>query len=181
MTDLPTSVPLLSNLFGNRQTSADITQTGSGGLSTFKATSTMTTSKPASDGHILHMYWDTTAGYDSQLFIGNGANYYVQYRNSNAGTWGSWVTLLDSLNYKTYTVDKIGTGASGTWNININGSAQSLSNILNGYAGIYDLTVNVSGTLYTNNNLTFNGTTNTLTAPNFSGALSGNATTATTL
>jgi hypothetical protein len=109
-----TSSPLLSNLFGSRQTSADITQTGSGGLSTFKATYLMTTSKPASDGHILHMYWDNTGGYDSQLFIGNGTNYYVQYRNSNAGTWGSWITLLDSLNYKTYTVDKIGTGATGT-------------------------------------------------------------------
>ena len=54
--DMPTSVPLLSNLFESSPASADITQTGSGGLSTFKATSSMTTNKPASDGHIIHMY-----------------------------------------------------------------------------------------------------------------------------
>ena len=81
-----TSSPLLSNLFGSRQTSADITQTGSGGLSTFKATYFMTTNKPASDGHIIHMYWDNTGGYDSQLSVGTDNNNYVQYRNSTAGT-----------------------------------------------------------------------------------------------
>lgn len=54
---------LLANLFSSRPTDANVAVTGSGGLATFKATNLMTANKPKSDGHILHFYWDNTAGY----------------------------------------------------------------------------------------------------------------------
>lgn len=42
----------------------------------------------------------------------------------------NWQTCLDSKNYADYTVKKDGTGASGTWGINITGNAASLSGTL---------------------------------------------------
>jgi len=46
-------------------------------------------------------------------------------QNNNNG-WSDWGVLIDSLNYTDYTVTKAGTGASGTWGINITGSAGSV-------------------------------------------------------
>lgn len=114
---------LLANLYSNRPTNANIAITGSGGLATFKATKLMTTYKPKSDGHILHFYWDNTGGYDSQLAVTIGENPELQMRGQQAGTWGEWQTVLSSNNYTDYTVKKDGTGASGTWDIDITGNA----------------------------------------------------------
>ena len=44
-------------------------------------------------------------------------------RMGSTTTWESWRKLLDSSNYTDYTVTKTGTGASGTWGINITGNA----------------------------------------------------------
>ena len=114
---------LLANLFSSRPTDANVTITGSGGVTTFKATNSMTTNKPKSDGHILHFYWDNTAGYDSQLFMSASDNPELQMRGQKAGVYGSWKTVLSSNNYTDYTVKKDGTGASGTWGIDITGNA----------------------------------------------------------
>lgn len=114
---------LLANLYSNRPTNANIAITGSGGLATFKATKLMTMNKPKSDGHILHFYWDNTGGYDSQLAVTIGENPELQMRGQQAGTWGEWQTVLSSNNYTDYTVKKDGTGASGTWGIDITGNA----------------------------------------------------------
>jgi hypothetical protein len=47
-------------------------------------------------------------------------------RNSrDSDTWTSWAKLVHSLNYTDYTVTKTGAGASGSWGINITGSAAS--------------------------------------------------------
>ena len=120
-----TKANLLANLYSSRPTSANIQTTGSGGLTTFKATSSMTEGKPKIDGHILHFYWDNTGGWDSQLFISNNSLPELQIRSMDAGSWGHWKTVLDSVNYTSYTVKKDGTGASGTWGININGNAST--------------------------------------------------------
>lgn len=46
------------------------------------------------------------------------------FRNiSDRDVWTPWYTLLHSDNYTSYTVKKDGTGASGTWGINISGNA----------------------------------------------------------
>lgn len=120
-----TKANLLANLYSGRPTTANLIATGSGGLTTFKATSSMTEGKPKTDGHILHFYWDNTGGWDSQLFITCDSSPELQVRGMNSGSWGSWKTVLDSVNYTSYTVKKDGTGASGTWGININGNAST--------------------------------------------------------
>ncbi len=114
---------LLANLYSNRPANANIAITGSGGLATFKATKLMTTNKPKSDGHILHFYWDNTAGYDGQLFMSANDNPELQMRGQKAGVYGSWQTVLSSNNYTDYVPKKDGTGASGTWGISITGNA----------------------------------------------------------
>lgn len=118
---------LKANLLANlgRPVDANVAVTGSGGVATFKATSSMTTNRPKSDGHILHFYWDNTAGYDSQLAVTNGESPELQMRGQHAGTWGEWKTILSSNNYTDYVPKKDGTGASGTWGIDITGNANT--------------------------------------------------------
>lgn len=123
---------LLANLFSSRPTDANVAITGSGGLATFKATNLMTANKPKYDGHILHFYWDNTVGYDGQLFMSANDNPELQMRGQKEGVYGSWKTVLSSNNYTNYTVKKDGTGASGTWGIDITGSATSATNDSNG-------------------------------------------------
>ena len=50
-----------------------------------------TTGNPSKDAHILHLGWDTSGGYDSQLAVLNGSDEAgLEVRGQNAGTWGSW-------------------------------------------------------------------------------------------
>ncbi len=111
---------LLQNRFTSRPTNANIGTDASGGLCKFLSTGSMTSNKPSNDGHIMHMYWDTDAGWDSQLFVGNGSDPRMRIRGQNAGTWGSWkdVAMASDL---TSTVTKctlanvnVTTGASAT-------------------------------------------------------------------
>ena len=51
----------------------------------------------------------------------------IVYRSGWYKTYVSWYTLLDSRNYTSYTVTKTGSGASGTWGINVTGSAGSVA------------------------------------------------------
>lgn len=44
-------------------------------------------------------------------------------------SWGTWYKFLDSGNYADYTVTKTGGGASGTWNINISGTAAKANSV----------------------------------------------------
>ena len=58
----------------------------------------------------------------------------LYYRTSiDSNRWGKtngeWTRILDSDNYTTYTVKKDGTGASGTWNINISGNATTANRL----------------------------------------------------
>ena len=69
-----------------------------------------------SDKWITEIYQDYRTG---QLAV----------RGKNNGTWQDWRKILDSTNYTSYTVKKDGTGASGTWGINISGNAASASKL----------------------------------------------------
>ena len=51
--------------------------------------------------------------------------YFRGKTDNNAGDWSSWNEVIDSSNYTSYTVTKGGSGASGTWGINISGSSAS--------------------------------------------------------
>lgn len=127
---------LKANLLANlgRLADANVTVTGSGGVATFKASSSMTANKPPKEGHILHFYWDNKNNWDSQMCISadSSPTVYVRGMTGQANTYGDWKTLLDSTNYTSYTVKKDGTGASGTWGIDITGSATSATNDSNG-------------------------------------------------
>ena len=67
---------------------------------------------------------DDSGGNSHELaFTGNGGLY---RRHGATTTWSSWLNILDSGNYTSYTVTKTGTGASGTWGISITGSADKI-------------------------------------------------------
>lgn len=61
--------------------------------------------------------------YPSQLGFSSDGNIY--YREGVGTT--AWKTILTSSNYTSYTVTKTGGGASGTWSINVTGSAGSVA------------------------------------------------------
>lgn len=87
------NVNMLQNRYTTRPTDANITTEGNGGLVKYLSTSAMTSNRPSNDGHIIHMFWDTTAGWDSQLFIGNGLTPSVRVRGQDLGNWGDWIEL----------------------------------------------------------------------------------------
>ena len=96
------------------------------------ASSSTTTGKPSSDALVLTYGWDTNAGYGAQMAILNGQSTHLQIRgatsassnNKTVSSWASsWIDILDSTNYTSYTVTKTGSGASGTWGISISGNA----------------------------------------------------------
>lgn len=74
----------------------------------------------------------STKHYAAQIFIGSqsGADkpvhMYVR-RLASSPAWSSWSTVLDNENYNSYAPTLTGDGASGTWNINISGSAGSVA------------------------------------------------------
>ena len=51
----------------------------------------------------------------------------IALRGKNNGTFQSWRTVLDSSNYTSYAPSLTGSGASGTWGINVTGSAGSVA------------------------------------------------------
>lgn len=98
---------------------------GMGAMFHFVSTSSTKTGKPPADSNVLQMNWDNNGGWDTQFAISNGSSPHSYIRSQNNGTWGNWTTLLDSSNYNNYSPSKTGTGASGTWGINITGSSTS--------------------------------------------------------
>jgi hypothetical protein len=98
--------------YSTRPTSLNI-KFGDGGLRTFKATSATTEGKCTVDGHIIHLAWDTTDGWDNQLALTGanyGKNFGIQFRGQNEGTWSDWHPVLTDLNYHEY-LGYIGTTA----------------------------------------------------------------------
>ena len=62
--------------------------------------------------------------YATHLYEGDGRLHYRTGWDSNKQDWN---TILDSENYNKFVPTKTGTGASGTWGINISGNAAGLS------------------------------------------------------
>lgn len=91
---------VLKNYYTSRPTSANV-RFDDGGLRMFKSTTSMTTGKPMNDGSILSFAWDNTNGYEAQVYVPiNNAS--MQYRMMTGGTWGNWITLLDTANLATH-------------------------------------------------------------------------------
>ena len=114
-------------LYGGRPANINFSTStnGTGAMFHFVATSSTKTGKPPEDSNVLQMNWDNNGGWDVQFAISNGSSPHSYIRSQNNGTWGNWTTLLDSSNYNNYSPSKTGSGASGTWGINITGSSGS--------------------------------------------------------
>lgn len=68
----------------------------------------------------LRGWSDNSGGNAHELaFNDNG----IFRRNGATDTWGNWYKLIDSGNYNSYSPTLTGTGASGTWDIDISGNA----------------------------------------------------------
>lgn len=96
------------------------------------------------DGIIMTIPYSHTWGH--QLFF-DDSGYQIAHRYNGNGTWAEWKNLLDTNNYTNYTVTKTGSGASGTWGINISGNAATATKATQDGSGnvITSTYVNVDG------------------------------------
>lgn len=84
--------------------------------------------------------------------------------------------ILHANNYTTYTVKKDGTGATGTWGINISGVASKVSCTATSDNTTRPIVLtNTSSSLYYTTKATINYSTGNITAPTFTGNLVGSA------
>lgn len=113
------------NLYNSntRPSSANISSNNHGGIRKFLATSSMSTSKPIDDGHIIQLDWDNGSTYASQLFVPNNNVKPMQFRCQRNNNWSSWNTLIDSnsiasyLKKPLYATGSVASGKTGTWKI----------------------------------------------------------------
>lgn len=87
----------LVTYYPSRPTTANVNFGNNAGLYTFLATSSMTSGKPAGDGHILHMEWDNSLSLAGQIAVPNNGD--MQWRHQRGNTWQAWRTILDSSNF----------------------------------------------------------------------------------
>lgn len=81
---------------------------------------------PFGDGSLLSFPWGGDNRYGAQLAVedaGSTNHLAIRCRTGAANTWGAWAMVLTSANYNLYSPKLDGTGASGTWDINITGNA----------------------------------------------------------
>lgn len=77
----------------------------------------------------LNSYVDSTGGGNNLIsFSKSNGEMGIHYQAFGAANWGTRRIVLESVNYTDYTVTKTGGGASGTWNINISGTAANATN-----------------------------------------------------
>jgi hypothetical protein len=77
---------------------------------------------------VLHLGGGDTM-WQAQGTYGTSGNGTLYFRQGYSGSWGNWLTMLSSANYNSYSPTLTGTGASGTWSINVTGTAGSLSSM----------------------------------------------------
>ena len=97
--------------------------TGKGSTFVFSAIgSSVTNGKPPYNDRLQILQMNSTVtGQGCQLAIST-ANSHIYIRGKYNESWRDWRTVLDNINYSSYTVKKDGTGATGTWNIDISGA-----------------------------------------------------------
>lgn len=94
---------------------------------TFKTTESNNVGFISNDGMILSIPWDSTS-YGAQMAFDDVHSAIVKVRCKST-SWGNWYTLLHSGNYNSYSPTLTGTGASGTWDINITGNADTVDGV----------------------------------------------------
>ena len=120
------------NSQGNYSAASVGTTRGSAGLNMYQA---YNNGYPTTYGNVLH----TSGAGAGQLLIGwsgtDGAhadNYVRSKRDNDTGAWSGWAKLLTDQNYNSYAPSLTGGGASGTWGINVTGSAASITGTYGG-------------------------------------------------
>lgn len=102
--------------------------------------------------HILRMNHGNSKGYYADIAIPLNDTAGIYWRQIRYGANYGWFKLLDSNNYTNYTVTKTGSGASGTWGINITGNAGTATKLQTART----IRTNLSST----STASFNGTAN---------------------
>ena len=92
-----------------------------------KNNSTIGVSDAGSYSYVIGLrgWSDSSGGKAHELAFNDDSGIYT--RMGSTTSWEGWRKLLDSSNYTSYTVTKSGSGASGTWGINVTGSAGSVA------------------------------------------------------
>lgn len=110
--------------------------------------------------HIFTSQGDDT-NYATQLALGmTTTDIAYRIRNGSATAWNGWNTIIHSGNYTSYTVTKIGTGASGTWGINVSGNAATAAKLQTARTISLTGSVTGSGTFDGSGNLSITTSTN---------------------
>lgn len=93
----------------------------------------------ATTGVIVSFNSENWNSYTLQLQGGYQNNqFYFRNLNGDSNTWGTWNEILHAGNYFDFTVKKDGTGATGTWGINITGNAATATRLLSPYGYTVD-------------------------------------------
>lgn len=110
--------------------------------------------------HIFTSQGDDT-NYATQLALGmTTTDIAYRIRNGSATAWNGWNTIIHSGNYTSYTVTKTGTGASGTWGINVSGNAATAAKLQTARTISLTGSVTGSGTFDGSGNLSITTSTN---------------------
>lgn len=94
---------------------------------------TAITNQPTGTDYGTLVSFDNVSDTGFQI-VSDYASSHLYWRSGNAsvyggtGTFGAWRKLVHDNNYTDYTVTKTGTGASGTWGINVTGNAATVTN-----------------------------------------------------
>ena len=75
---------------------------------------------------------DTSGGLVHQLGLTDNGSLWQRTGSGGTNVWGAWKKFLNDANYNDYAPTKTGTGASGTWGINISGNAATATTAANG-------------------------------------------------
>jgi len=111
------------------------------------------------------------AGVTQQYYVYNDNSPDVYFRGFYNGSWSSWRRIINTSNYTNFTVTKTGSGANGTWGINITGSAGSAATASTA-ATASEVTVNTSSSnsiynlVWHNNNVLYSGNNKVRMNPN---------------
>lgn len=151
------------------------------------------TNKPAGIDAFGLLNMRAASGWYGQLLLSSNQLTGLYYRADASSADRVWKKLLDSSNYTDYTVKKDGTGASGTWAINISGKASTVTIgtsaadayraivVTNGSNGLYTAGADTGKPRYNYATGDVKAYSFTTDGGNFIGNLTGTATNATKL
>ena len=135
----------------------------------FYSTKGLLNGQPSQYGFLFNMAYGSSEIH--QIWATHGGSLAHRYGNSG-GIEKTWRTILDSVNYTSYTVTKTGSGASGTWGISITGNAATATKATSADKATSATSATTAGTCTGNSA----SATKLATARNFS--ISGGATAA---